>query len=98
MAIILTKPPAGTVTVHGFPLPEGQFVQTRVEFGPGVAVKTTILFGGENRAPQAVPGQLIPGGELETVPVPVPAGVTTNSPFVAAPGQFGPVPSMVKVA
>ena len=70
----------------------------KVELKPGVAVRVTTLSGGENRAPHRVPGQLIPGGELVTVPTPVPAGVTTNSPLVALPGQLGPVPSMVKVA
>lgn len=63
----------------------------KVEFAPFDAVSVTKLSGEVKIAPHCVPGQLIPAGELMTVPVPVPAGVSTNVPDVAPdpPGHRG---------
>ena len=98
VAITLIKPPADTVTLHcsGFDCDTVQFCQlAKVEFAPADAVNVTTLAGDEKFAPHCVPGQLIPAGELMTVPTPVPAGVSTSVPEVAPPppGQVGLVVS-----
>jgi hypothetical protein len=47
-----------------------------VEFAAGVAVRVTIVPVG--KLAEQVVGQLIPEGELDTVPLPVPASVTAS--------------------
>jgi len=95
LAVTFTTPPPGIVAEHwfGFEATVHPVQAENVEPEPADAVKVIRSPAG-NWAPQAVPGQLIPPGSLETVPTPVPVGVTTNSPFVALPpGQIGLVGS-----
>jgi hypothetical protein len=67
----------------------------KVEPLAGVAVNVTTVFSG-NVAEQALP-QLIPAGLEVTIPLPVPASVTTRLPVVTG-GGVAVTASLVKVA
>ncbi|GIX32854.1 MAG: hypothetical protein KatS3mg125_0810 [Lysobacterales bacterium] len=82
------------VTVHD-PVPvQSPDQPAKIEPDPALAVRLTVDPEG-NCAEQLAP-QLIPGGELTTVPEPAPVLVTVNGALPASWGQLAPVATLAR--